>query len=379
MCDRLYKSINTDTIPDNPYILLTPGPLSTTKAVRGAMLRDWCTWDRDYNDIVQAIRKELVNLGSKSDDYTAVLMQGSGTFSVESAIGTIMPRSSATTLLVLANGAYGERIATIAHYLNIPTRKQTSSEISTFDLEELENTLKNDSSIHAVAVVHCETTTGILNPIEAISTIVKRYNKLFIVDAMSSFGGIPIDMDALNIDVLISSSNKCIQGVPGFGFMIFKKELLLRCKNHARSLSLDAYDQWESMENGNGKWRFTSPTHVVHAFSEALIELSLEGGIAKRYARYQQNQHLLVAGMESLGFECVIDKKLQSPIITSFYSPTSTLYTFQTFYEALKKEGFVIYPGKVSAIDSFRIGTIGDVYPEDIQHLLKAIAKAVIW
>ncbi len=187
MCDRLYKSINTDTIPDNPYILLTPGPLSTTKAVRGAMLRDWCTWDRDYNDIVQAIRKELVNLGSKSDDYTAVLMQGSGTFSVESAIGTIMPRSNATTLLVLANGAYGERIATIAHYLNIPTRKQTSSEISTFDLEELENTLKNDLSIHAVAVVHCETTTGILNPIEAISTIVKRYNKLFIVDAMSSF------------------------------------------------------------------------------------------------------------------------------------------------------------------------------------------------
>ena len=378
MCDRLYELIDPDLIPENPYLLLTPGPLSTTKGVRSAMLKDWCTWDEDYNNVVQAIRTELVSIGSKTNDYTAVLMQGSGTFSVESALQTLMPNDG-HTLLVLANGAYGERMASIAEYASIPVIKQTALEMKTFCLESLEQTLQEHPFITAVAVVHCETTTGVINPIEAIGKIVKKYDKLFIVDAMSSFGGIPIDMDALDIDVLISSANKCIQGVPGFGFMLFKKEVIRQCEGNARSLSLDAYDQWKVMEKGHGKWRFTSPTHVVHAFSEALIELTLEGGVEKRNARYRANQLLLVEGMEALGFECVVERSLQSPIITSFYSPKASKYCFEAFYANLKEKGFVIYPGKVSNIDSFRIGTIGDVYPEHIVGLLNAIKEAIFW
>lgn len=378
MCDRLYEAIETDTIPDNPYLLLTPGPLSTSKAVRAAMLKDWCTWDHEYNEMIQAVRAELVALGSQSDAYTAVLMQGSGTFSVEAALGTIMPRDEGT-LLVLANGAYGERMASIAQYAGISYVTQRALETQTFDCEALEARLKTDASITAVAVVHCETTTGILNPIDTIGKIAKQYNKLFVVDAMSSFGGIPLELDALGIDVLISSANKCIQGVPGFGVMLFKKEVLARCKGNARSLSLDVYDQWDVMEKGEGKWRFTSPTHVVHAFSEALVELRLEGGVEKRNARYRANQLLLVEGMEALGFTCVVEKSLQSPIITSFYSPESQSYDFAEFYKRLKCAGFVIYPGKVSNIDSFRIGTIGDVFPEDIVCLLHAIDEAKFW
>jgi 2-aminoethylphosphonate-pyruvate transaminase len=378
MSYRFCTSINPELIPKNPYLLLTPGPLSTSKGVRASMLQDWCTWDKDYNEIVQDIRTKLVNLASKSDAYTAVLMQGSGTFSVEAALGTLMPRDG-STLLVLANGAYGERMESIANYVGIPVVKHTALEMQTFCLETLEETLKTDPSITSVAVVHCETTTGILNHIDKIGRIVKQYNKHFIVDAMSSFGGIPIDMDALEIDVLISSANKCIQGVPGFGFMLFRKELLKQCKGNARSLSLDAYDQWDVMEKGEGKWRFTSPTHVVRAFDEALHELELEGGVEKRHARYRANQLLLVEGMETLGFTCVVEKSLQSPIITSFYSPKQDDYDFKTFYDRLKESGFVIYPGKVSNCDSFRIGTIGDVYPEDITRLLHAIKKAIFW
>lgn len=378
MSYRFCTTLSPELIPENPYVLLTPGPLSTTKGVRASMLQDWCTWDKDYNEIVQGIRTSLVRLGSKSDAYTAVLMQGSGTFSVESALGTLMPRNG-STLLILSNGAYGDRMASIAQYAGIPVVKHSALEMRTFDLDELEHALQTNPSITAVAVVHCETTTGILNPIEEIGRRVKHYNKLFIVDAMSSFGGIPIDMDALEIDVLISSSNKCIQGVPGFGFMLFKKEVLAQCKGNARSLSLDAYDQWSVMEKGGGKWRFTSPTHVVRAFGEALYELGLEGGIERRHARYRANHLLLVEGMEALGFSCVVEEALQSPIITSFYSPLSPSYSFETFYEKLKNDGFVIYPGKVSNIDSFRIGTIGDVYPEDITYLLQAIQRAIFW
>ncbi|AFL69257.1 2-aminoethylphosphonate--pyruvate transaminase [Sulfurospirillum barnesii] len=375
---RFCTSFTSEMIPENPYLLLTPGPLSTTKGVRASMLQDWCTWDHEYNQIVQEIRSELVTLASKTNQYTSVLMQGSGTFSMEAALGTMMPRDE-SLLLVLSNGAYGERMVRIAEYMGIDVIKQTELEMQTFCLEDLEQILQVNPAIRAVSVAHCETTTGILNPIEAIGRIVKQYNKLFIVDAMSSFGGIPIDMDALEIDVLISSANKCIQGVPGFGFIIFKKELIKQCQGNARSLSLDAYDQWEVMEKNEGKWRFTSPTHVVRAFGEALYELQLEGGIAMRHARYVENQQCLVKGMEALGFTCVVKQSLQSPIITSFYSPLSNAYDFQTFYDRLKESGFVIYPGKVSCIDSFRIGTIGDVYPKDITNLLEAIKEAMFW
>ncbi len=365
-------------IPDNPYLLLTPGPLSTSKSVRFTMFRDWCTWDDDYNSIVQEVRNELVQLATSQNGYASVLMQGSGTFSVESAIGTMMPKQNGK-LLVLTNGAYGERIVKIAEYLNIPFSVLDSGELSPLILGKLEEALKKDTSITHVAVVHCETTTGILNPIKEIGAIVKQYNKKFFVDAMSSFGGIPLDIDEYGIDFLVSSANKCIQGVPGFGFIIAKIDELQKCAGNARSLSLDAYAQWIEMEKGNGKWRFTSPTHTVRAFRQALIELKEEGGIESRYKRYVMNHNILVEGMKELGFETVIKKEWQSPIITSFHSPKSEKYDFKKFYALLKSKGFVIYPGKLTQLDAFRIGNIGHVFPEDMKRLLIAIKESIFW
>lgn len=223
-------------------------------------------------------------------------------------------------------------------------------------------------------MLYCETTTGALKPLEAIAGVVKRHGKTLIIDAMNSFGGVPIDMAGLDIDVMISSANKCVQGVPGFGFVIIRKTLLQGCKGIARSLSLDLYDQWQTMEQGHGKWRFTSPTHVVRAFMQALKELQEEGGIAARNARYRENHRTLVDGMRRLGFETLLPDEWQSPIITSFYYPTAD-FDFNRFYQRLKAKGFVIYPGKISQADTFRIGNIGDVYPDDLSRLVDAIAS----
>jgi 2-aminoethylphosphonate-pyruvate transaminase len=361
-------------LPDNPYLLLTPGPLSTSKTVKAAMLRDWCTWDDDYNKgVVQHIRHKLVNLATKSvADYTSVLMQGSGTFSVESVIGSVIPETG--KLLVISNGAYGDRICQIANRLKINNICYPVPETDLPDLEEVRNILLKAPEITHVAMVHCETTAGILNPVAEITRLVKTFSKIVIVDAMSSFGGIPFDVSDWEIDFLISSANKCIQGVPGFGFIIARKTELEKCKGIARSLSLDLFDQWEVMEKGNGKWRFTSPTHVVRAFAQALDELDKEGGIERRYERYQENHKILVTGMRKLGFETVLTDEIQSPVITSFVMPQG--FSFNKFYYDLKEKGFVIYPGKVAKQESFRIGNIGEVYPADIQRLLEAVKSA---
>lgn len=320
---------------ENKYLLLTPGPLSTSATVRGAMQKDWCTWDQEYNSLVQDIRSRLVNLAtSQPEKYTAVLMQGSGSFAVESVLGSAIPRDG--KILIINNGAYGARMVQMARCLNIEVIELNYLETQTPDLQEVERVLK-DKTISHVACVHCETTTGILNPIQEIGRLVKAAGKIWIVDAMSSFGGVPMDMAELEIDFLISSANKCIQGVPGFGFILAKRDCLEACKGLARSVSLDLYDQWNTMEQHNGKWRFTSPTHVVRAFYQALLELETEGGVAARYQRYLQNQQTLSKGMQQLGFELVLGEEcLQSPIITTFLYPTAEKFSFQSFYETLK-------------------------------------------
>ena len=362
-----------DFIPDNPYILLTPGPLSSSKGVRNALLRDWCTWDADYNeDIVQNIRKRLVALATKSmDDYTAVLMQGSGSFSVEACLGSVIPQNG--KILLITNGAYGKRMVQMAKILKINFTELSYTESQIPDTDEIQQLLSFNSDITHAAVVHCETTTGILNPLKKIAEIVKANGKCFIVDAMSSFGGIPIDVNELGIDFLISSANKCIQGVPGFSFVIAKRKELEKCKGNAHSLSLDIYDQWVEMDR-TGKWRFTSPTHIVRAFYQALNELEEEGGIAKRYERYGENHRILTDGMRRLGFETLLNDSIQSPIITSFLFPDAE-FNFNEFYKKVKAEGFVLYPGKISQADTFRIGNIGEVYPKDIKRLIDVIEK----
>ncbi len=365
-------------LTEEPYLLLTPGPLTTTPSVKAVMMKDWCTWDKDYNDLVQNIRERLVGLATtQTQDYTSVLMQGSGTFSVESVIGTVIPEEG--KLLALTNGAYGKRIVTIANRLGINTVEHDSGEVTLPDLQRLEKYLQKDPDITHVMVVHCETTTGILNPIKEIGEIAKRYNKTYIVDAMSSFGGVEIDVDKLGIDYLVSSANKCIQGVPGFGFIIAKTEKLKQCNDQARSLSLDLYDQWKTMEDNKGKWRYTSPTHTVRAFYQAQLELEEEGGVQARFDRYHKNQRLLVKGMRGLGFKTLLSDELQSPIITSFHYPESKDFNFEIFHDKLKGKGFVIYPGKVTNAQTFRIGNIGNVMPDDIKNLISAVKECMDW
>ena len=287
----------------NEYLLLTPGPLTTSERVKSVMMHDWCTWDKDYNEaIVQTIRSQLVELASADPtQYTSVLMQGSGTASVEATLGTALGEQD--KVLIINNGAYGARMAEIARYLKLDHYEIKQSETEPASADIIDAYLQQDPAITHIAVVHCETTTGMLNPIETISAVAKHHGKVLIVDAMSSFGGIPIDVAGLEIGYLISSANKCIQGVPGFGFVIAQIDLLKQTEGQARSLSLDLYAQWDCMEKNNGKWRFTSPTHVVRAFAQALNELAEEGGIEARHKRYKTNQQQLVKGMQALGFQ----------------------------------------------------------------------------
>ena len=356
-----------------PYILLTPGPLTTSQTVKEAMLTDWCTWDEDYNlHIVEEIRKSLVSLATQhTGDYTSILLQGSGTYCVEAVIGSVIKPGD--KLLILSNGAYGDRMGNIAEYHGISYDMLAFDETEQVSVSYVDDYLSHNAEITHVAVVHCETTTGVLNPLKEIAHLVKMHGKKLIVDAMSSFGGVPLDVHELGIDFLVSSANKCIQGVPGFGFIIARCSELLHCKGVSKSLSLDIYDQWEAMEKGHGKWRFTSPTHVVRAFKQAMDELA-EGGVEARHNRYCENHRVLVDGMRSLGFQTLLPDEIQSPVITSFLYPYAD-FNFKTFYTQLKERGFVIYPGKISQADTFRIGNIGDVHPEDFRQLIEVIRE----
>lgn len=356
------------------YLLLTPGPLSTSETVRNAMLQDWCTWDKDYNEgIVTPIRRNLLEMaGLPADAYTTVLLQGSGTYCVEATLGAAV--RSSDKLLILANGAYGRRMADIARYYGMDHVLVSLGETELVTGEVARRALDENPGVTHLAMVHSETTTGLLNPIEEVADVIRGRGITFIVDAMSSFGGVPIDIQALGIDFLVSSANKCVQGVPGFGFVIADRAKLMQTKGVARSLSLDLYAQWEAMEQGGGKWRFTSPTHVVRAFWQALSELRQEGGIQARYGRYCENHRVLVEGMARLGFETLLPAEKQGCIITSFRYPEAD-FDFKAFYEALKAKGFVIYPGKISEADTFRIGNIGDVFPADMEALLVAIGE----
>lgn len=354
------------------YLLLTPGPLSTSASVRQAMLQDWCTWDKDYNEgVVTFIREQLLKLAGLNGEYTTVLLQGSGTYAVEATLScAVRPQDK---LLIVANGAYGKRMGDIARRHGLDHVLVSLKETAPVTPEAVRRALEEHPDITHLAMVHCETTTGILNPVEAVARAIRGRGLTFIVDAMSSFGGIPIDIRKLGIDFLVSSANKCIQGVPGFGFVIARRSSLSRCEGVSRSLSLDLYDQWAEMEKGRGKWRFTSPTHVVRAFFQAMKELEEEGGVEARHDRYRENHAALVEGMRRSGFRTLLPDELQSPVITSFLYPEED-FVFQEFYEALKERGFVIYPGKISEAPTFRIGNIGDVFPDDFRRLAEAVA-----
>lgn len=353
-------------------LLFTPGPLTTSLTVKQAMLHDSGSRDPQFIALVRSIRERLLQLGGVSREvgYEAILMQGSGTFGVESVISSVLPRAG--KLLVVINGAYGERIATMAARHNIATSLLRSDENQLPDLAAIESALSNDAAITHVVAVHCETTAGILNPVERIGEIVQRHGREFIVDAMSSFGAIPLPLAAAGIDYLISSANKCIEGVPGFAFVLARREALLKTAGRARTLSLDLLAQWQGLEK-DGQFRFTPPTHALLAFDQALKELEAEGGVAGRGRRYAENHRTMRDGMKALGFRPYLAPEVQSYIITTFHYPADAKFVFADFYQRLFDKGFIIYPGKLTKLDCFRIGNIGQLYPQDILALVKAI------
>ncbi|MDA1277298.1 MAG: 2-aminoethylphosphonate--pyruvate transaminase [Verrucomicrobia bacterium] len=357
--------------------LFTPGPLTTSLNVKQAMLRDAGSWHFEFNEIVAQIREDLLDLAgvAKADGYTTVLMQGSGSFGVESVIGSVVPPDG--KLLIVANGAYGDRMVKMAERLRLRHRVLRFPENVTPDPSEIDRLLLEDPEVSDVAGVHCETSTGIENPITEIGRVVKARGKIYIVDAMSSFGALPIPLKNSGIDYLISSANKCIEGVPGFSFVIARRDALVATEGSARSLSLDLLAQLKGFET-NGQFRFTPPTHSILAFEQAMRELDDEGGITARCERYRRIHKVLVSGMRRMGFRTYLPEEVQSCIITSFYYPSDSKFSFPEFYQKLSEKGFIIYPGKISQADLFRIGSIGRIFESDIRSLLAAIQETVL-
>jgi 2-aminoethylphosphonate-pyruvate transaminase len=354
--------------------LLTPGPLTTSAAVKSAMLHDYGSRDSHFIAVNQRVRERLLDIVNGRDSHVCVPLQGSGTFVVEAMMGNFVPPDG--KVLILINGAYGKRIARICDYYHRATAILETPEDTPVDLEALDAALLAGQDVSHVAVVHCETTSGILNPLEAVAAVTARHGRGLLIDAMSAFGAIPLDARALPFDALVASSNKCLEGVPGMGFCIARREALEAAKANSPSLSLDLYDQWISMEK-NGQWRFTPPTHCIIAFDQALQEFEDEGGLAGRGARYAQNCRTLVEGMRALGFRTLLPDELQAPIIVTFHKPADVRFDFEVFYDRLARRGYVIYPGKLTVAESFRIGCIGRMAPEQIEGALAAIRETL--
>jgi 2-aminoethylphosphonate-pyruvate transaminase len=357
-------------------LLFTPGPLTTSLSVKQAMLHDAGSWDVEFNSVVARVREDLLRLAgiTRESGWEAVLLQGSGSFGVEAVFQTCVPTQG--KVAVFANGAYGERIVQMLKHARIEHAVLRTAEDIPASPAALETLLSQDQGITHVALVHCETTTGILNPLEEISAVVRKHRKIFVVDAMSSFGALPIDFERCGIDFLISSANKCIEGIPGFSFVFCRRALLLACEGFARSLSLDLLGQLKGFEK-NGQFRYTPPTHTILAFEQALCELEQEGGVAARERRYRQNHETLMKGMAGLKIQPYLPSEVQSCIITAFHTPKDPGFSFDVFYRKLSARGFIIYPGKLTQVDTFRIGNIGRIFPSDIEQLVYAIGETM--
>jgi len=362
------RKIMNDT--GNDKYLLTPGPLTTSLATKRAMLRDWGSRDAEFIAITKRIQDTLLAIAGVEDSHVAVPVQGSGTFGVEATLGTLIAPGQRT--LVLENGAYGKRIVTILERIGRAVSVLRWPEDQPVDPAALDAALGDDPTIKNVVVVHCETTTGILNDMVAVGRVSRAHKRRLIIDAMSAFGALPIDGESVPFDALIASSNKCFEGVPGMAFALIRKQWLELAEGNAHSLSLDLYEQWRGLE-ANGQWRFTPPTHVLAAFDQALKEHQAEGGVAARHARYSANRDILVRGMRDLGFETLLADTVQAPIIVTFRMPVDRRFDFPRFYDDLSERGFIIYPGKLSIADSFRIGCIGAIGVVEMQAAVAAV------
>jgi 2-aminoethylphosphonate-pyruvate transaminase len=359
---------------DMPY-LLTPGPLTTSRSVKLAMLADWGSRDVEFRQVIGDIRSGLLKLANCDTSYECVIMQGSGTFAIEAALGSFCPAKRYKTLVV-ANGAYGDRAAQILERIGRPYVKIDKGDTTAPTFEDVSVMLEADRAITHVWMIHCETTSGIVNPIADIGQTVKLHDRIFMVDAMSSFGAIPLDMKAMHIDVMVSSSNKCIEGVPGFSYVLVKRAMLEASAGACHSVVLDLFEQWKGL-HANGQFRFTPPTHALIAFHQALKEHEQQGGVEGRGRRYAANAQLLVKGMRDMGFSTLLNDNEAGPIIQTFLTPRDPNFHFEKFYEALRRRGFAIYPGKLTKRSSFRIGNIGQIDQAVITRVLEAVAAVM--
>ncbi len=359
---------------DRDPILLTPGPLTTSLATKTAMLRDWGSWDASFNAATARVRERLTAIINGRDTHVCVPMQGSGTFSVEGAVNTLVPRDG--HMLVLINGAYGKRLAKLTEMMGRKLSTfETADDVPT-TAADVTRLLDADASITHVAVVHCETSTGILNPLAEIAAVVAARGKSLIVDAMSSFGAIPIDASRIPFDALVAASGKCIEGPPGMGFVFVRKTVLEQCAGRSTSLALDLHDQWSYMERTT-QWRYTPPTHVVVAVDAALEQYIAAGGQPARYRRYAANCETLIAGMTEMGFRVFLDARIQAPIIVTFHAPEDPKYAFKPFYDEVRNRGFVLYPGKLTQLETFRVGCIGAIGPEEMRQAVNAVRDSL--
>ena len=366
------NSNDISSSPSGDPWLLTPGPLTTSLSVKQAMLHDYGSRDATFIDLNARILDRLVDIVHGQDTHVSVPLQGSGTFVVEAMIGNFVPADG--KLLVLINGAYGKRIAKICDYYQRDYLVQESAEDVPVDTDQLDATLDANPDIGHVVVVHCETTSGILNPIAQVAQIVARHGRSLLIDSMSAFGALPLDAREIEFDAVVASSNKCLEGAPGMGFCVARETALEQTEGNSPSLVLDLYDQWRAMQK-NRQWRFTPPTHVLLAFDQALSEYEAEGSVAGRGGRYRANCDLLVDGMRAMGFKTLLPDELQAPIIITFHMPTNPEFDFNAFYDGLKDRGYVIYPGKLTVADSFRMGCIGRLGAEQIKGALDAVAQ----
>jgi 2-aminoethylphosphonate-pyruvate transaminase len=359
---------------DRDPILLTPGPLTTTLRTKLAMLRDWGSWDADFNALTAEVRRNLLAVAHAGDSHVAVPLQGSGTFSVEAAVATLVPHDG--HLLVLDNGAYCKRLGRVATLMGRRTSIAPHAEDSPVDAAMLEARLAADPSITHVGLIHCETGTGVLNPLAAVAAVCERHGRGLIIDAMSSFGALPIDARELRFDALVAASGKCLEGVPGMGFVLIRKAVLEACAGRSTSLAMDLHDQHAYMER-TGQWRFTPPTHVVAALAEAIRQFNEEGGQPARLARYRANCAELVKGMAALGLRPFLEPAVQAPIIVTFHAPQDPAYSFMRFYAAAKARGFILYPGKLTEVDTFRVGCIGAIDQQVMRQTVAAVAESL--
>ncbi|MBN3754391.1 2-aminoethylphosphonate--pyruvate transaminase [Paraburkholderia sp. Tr-20389] len=358
----------------NDPILLTPGPLTTSPATRQAMLRDWGSWDAAFNRMTQSVCADLVEIVHGENEYVCVPLQGSGTFAVEAALGTLVPRDG--RVLVPNNGAYCARIVKVLQRLGIAYVELQLREDEPVSAAAIEDAFNRDPRITHVAQVHLETSAGLLNPLDEIAAVCKHHGKSLIVDAMSSFGALPIDLRRGGIDALVSASGKCLEGVPGMGFVIVRRSVLEACEGRSPSLALDLYDQFAYMQKTT-QWRFTPPTHVLAALRTALDQFIAEGGQPVRGARYARNCAALVDGMKALGFETFLAADVQAPVIVTFHAPRDPKWQFAEFYAAVREAGYVLYPGKLTQVETFRVGCIGSIDTNEMHNAVAAIGRTL--